>query len=100
MELKDLLNKLAIDGGTIVCSSECSEMEIAIAKSCNKMYVDNDGIGYVWRAKTTNEAKALPMLDVSQQSELLFEFNEWVANDRRSTTVKQLVDGFIKEKFK
>lgn len=48
-----------------------------------------------------NEAKAtLPINSVSQLGELLFEFNEWVANDRRSTTVKQLVDGFIKEKFK
>jgi hypothetical protein len=39
-------------------------------------------------------------LPIQRVSELLFEFNEWVANDRRSTTVKQLVDGFIKEKFK
>ena len=44
--------------------------------------------------------KNLDIQRVSQQSKLLFEFNEWVANDRRSTTVKQLVDGFIKEKFK
>jgi len=47
-----------------------------------------------------SEVENLDIQRVSQQSELLFEFNEWVANDRRSTTVKQLVDGFIKEKFK
>jgi len=52
------------------------------------------------KVDTDNKTKALNICDVSQLCELLFEFNEWVANDRRSTTVKQLVDGFIKEKFK
>jgi len=48
MELKQFL-RLLLKGGTIVCSSECTEFELNIAKACNRFFVDDEGFGYVYR---------------------------------------------------
>lgn len=45
------LARLATQGGVIVSSSECSEMEIADARARDDFYVDADGLGYVLRLK-------------------------------------------------
>lgn len=37
------------DGGAIVSSNECSELEISNARTTDRFYVDNDNCGYVWR---------------------------------------------------
>ena len=44
-----LLQRLVEDGGAIVGSRECSELEIACAQADGRMYVDDDGLGYVLR---------------------------------------------------
>lgn len=45
---RDVIEK----GGCIVCTEECSEMEIAIARSCNRMAVfEEDGCGIIRRTK-------------------------------------------------
>lgn len=47
--MEELLKKLAHEGGTIVSSSECSELEIAQAACCKRIYVTEGGLGYIWR---------------------------------------------------
>ncbi|MEI6870722.1 MAG: hypothetical protein WCL08_00430 [Verrucomicrobiota bacterium] len=49
MTLPQLLRQLVEQGGAIVLTSECSEMEIADARATGRMSVDDDGIGYVRR---------------------------------------------------
>lgn len=46
--VKQLLEKAAT-GGYIVSTGQCSTMEIAFARAENRMYVDEDGLGYIWR---------------------------------------------------
>jgi len=46
-----LLNQLITDGGAIVSSNECSEMEIANAKATGRFAVDAECYGYVRRTK-------------------------------------------------
>jgi hypothetical protein len=49
MTLKQILEQLVNEGGAIVTTNECSEMEIADAKATGRMTVDENGIGYVRR---------------------------------------------------
>jgi hypothetical protein len=49
MTLKQILEQLVKEGGAIVTSNECSEMEIADARATGRMTVDENGIGYVRR---------------------------------------------------
>lgn len=54
--VKDMLNLfelLAYEGGEIVCTSSLSPHEIAMANAQGRMVVRNDGIGFVWRRKST-----------------------------------------------
>lgn len=44
---RDVIDK----GGCIVCTEECSEMEIALANACHRMAVFEDGCGIVRRTK-------------------------------------------------
>jgi hypothetical protein len=45
----ELLKQLAREGGAIVTSAECSEMEITAARACGRFSVNDDGIGFVRR---------------------------------------------------
>lgn len=38
-------------GGALVSSGDCSEMEIAIAKTCGRFAARDDGMGFVRRPK-------------------------------------------------
>ena len=42
------LFQLLKSGGKIISSASCTELEIAEACSCNRMYVDKDGFGFVY----------------------------------------------------
>ena len=44
----EFLKKLK-NGGAIVCSGECSEIEIVDARLTDRFFVDEDGFGYVLR---------------------------------------------------
>ena len=46
-----LLGQLITDGGAIVSSNECSEMEIANAQATGRFAVDAESYGYVRRTK-------------------------------------------------
>lgn len=48
---KGLLDKLVREGGCIVSSGDCSELEIADARVRGDFYVDETGFGYVLRMK-------------------------------------------------
>lgn len=47
--MKELFEKLATDGGCIVCSGDCSIIEIAEARARGDFYIDENSIGYVRR---------------------------------------------------
>jgi hypothetical protein len=47
--MKHLLEKLKSEGGAIVTSDMCSEIEMAEARVTGRWWVDEDGIGYVLR---------------------------------------------------
>jgi hypothetical protein len=46
-----LIAQLSTEGGAIVCTSDCSIIEIADAQVTGRMFVDDDGIGFVRRTK-------------------------------------------------
>ncbi len=47
--MKELLEKLAKEGGCIVSSADCSMIEISNAQARGDMFVDESGLGYVRR---------------------------------------------------
>lgn len=47
--MKQLTNKLAIEGGCIVASADCDTIELADARARGDFTVDEGGIGYVRR---------------------------------------------------
>jgi len=46
-----LIDQLIREGGAIVSSAECSDMEIAVAQSVGRFSVDENGFGFVRRPK-------------------------------------------------
>ena len=48
--MEQLIERLK-NGGKIVCSSECSILQIAKARVCGRMYVDNYGFGFIYLAR-------------------------------------------------
>ena len=54
--IEGLLKKLATEGGKIVSSGDLTIQQIAEANACDRMYVDDLGLGYVWVEKSS-EAK-------------------------------------------
>lgn len=49
--MRKLFNLLIANGGKIVPSNECSDLEIAQARACGRMYVDKDGFGFIYFPK-------------------------------------------------
>jgi hypothetical protein len=47
--MQKLLDALVKERGAIVTSADCSEMELAFARSEDRFYVDDNGLGYVVR---------------------------------------------------
>lgn len=47
--LQELVTRLAVEGGCLVASADCSEIEIADARVRGDWYVDAEGFGYVRR---------------------------------------------------
>ena len=50
--IEDLINDLAVKGGAIVCTNECSEIEIANAMNTDRMVVNKEGLGFIRRTDT------------------------------------------------
>ena len=42
--IEDLINDLAVKGGAIVCTNECSGIEIANAMNTDRMVVDKEAL--------------------------------------------------------
>lgn len=55
-QLSDLLVDLTNDGGAIVCSSQCSELEISHARIQGRFAVTEEGLGFVRRPQQWLEA--------------------------------------------
>ena len=51
MTINQLIDQLVTDGGAIVSSGDCSEIEIANAKATGRFSVRDDGMGFVRRSK-------------------------------------------------
>lgn len=51
MTINQLIDQLVTDGGAIVSSGDCSEIEIANAKATGRFTVRDDGMGFVRRSK-------------------------------------------------
>lgn len=51
MTIKQLVDQLISDGGAIVSSNDCSEMEIAFASAHGRFATDAEGFGFVRRTK-------------------------------------------------
>lgn len=49
MTTQQLIDQLIKDGGAIVSSGDCSEMEIAVAQSVGRFASDENGFGFVRR---------------------------------------------------
>jgi len=47
--IEDLINDLAVKGGAIVCTNECSKIEIANAMNTDRMVVNKEGLGFIRR---------------------------------------------------
>jgi len=63
-----LIEQLVTEGGVIVCTGDCSEMEIAVAAACGRMAVNADSIGFVrrpkeWLAVAKKREEAHPNID-------------------------------------
>lgn len=53
--IADLIGRLS-SGGSLVCTGECSELEIAQARACNRMVVDPEtNLGYIYRPPIKEE---------------------------------------------
>lgn len=48
---EQLLDRLAAEGGCIVCSGSASEHEIANARMRGDFYIDGNGLGFILRRK-------------------------------------------------
>jgi hypothetical protein len=66
--MKNLLDKLKSIGGSIVCSSSCSQLELALASESGRFFVDEEGYGFVYRPPTIDKDKI-----VNEVAELYFE---------------------------
>lgn len=55
-EARNFLHRLKAERGAIVSSGDCSAIEIAEAQACRRFYVDEDGYGYVLRARVISAA--------------------------------------------
>jgi len=56
--LEDMLNAAAMCEGRIVATGDLTEMQITEARTDKRMYVDKDGIGFVflpWKIETKRD---------------------------------------------
>jgi hypothetical protein len=49
--IENLLELLAMHGGTIVSTSSLRPFDIEQARASNRMYVDSNSLGFVWLPK-------------------------------------------------
>lgn len=48
MTLEEFLQRLSEDGGHIVSTNELTVFEISTARAEERLFVDDNGYGYVW----------------------------------------------------
>jgi len=75
MTIDQLIQQLVTDGGAIVSSGECSEMEIANAQATGRFSVREDGMGFVRRTK---EWLALQL---AREKATSSEFEAWLKGE-------------------
>lgn len=55
MSEKEFIDLLGETRGAMVSSADCSEIEIAFARVCNRFFVNEQGFGFVIRPKKWRE---------------------------------------------
>ena len=60
-QIQAMLDRLGKEGGIIVSSHECSNLEIAQAQANNNFYVDDDMYGFVYVPHTIQQ-----IIDISK----------------------------------
>lgn len=85
--VKELLNLLSTYGGEIVCTAALDTDNIKQAQASNRMYVDDDGIGFVWMPKL----ERLP-----ETNEELKFFEKWFPLEMEVPEHLQNLDWFFK----
>jgi hypothetical protein len=70
--IETLLGYLAEHGGQIVSSSSLSPMWIEQARASNRMYVDENSLGYIW--EPVFETNGIPRFPISDKEIELFEW--------------------------
>lgn len=87
MTINQLIQQLVTDGGAIVSSGDCSEMEITNAQATGRFSVREDGMGFVlrskeWLALQLAREKAHPeALTLLEEAEDMFAGDENVPNE-------------------
>lgn len=74
--LTDLLELLALHGGQIVSTASLSPFDIEQARAGNRMYVDQNSLGYVWEPKIDK---------MPETEEEVKQFEKWFPFDRPDT---------------
>lgn len=87
--LTDLLELLMTKGGSIVCSASLPEYMVRQAQASDRMYVDKNGIGFVWEP----QMKLMPETD-----EELAEFEKWYPLEMELPDELKTLDWFYERK--
>lgn len=70
MTVSNLLDRMAAERGTLVCSGDCTIVEISEARADCRFAVMNDGIGFVYRPRVTTEESLRIIADAPITKEL------------------------------
>jgi hypothetical protein len=87
--IKELLELLAKHKGTILSTASLKSNEINQARASNRMYVDENSLGYVWMP----EFKKFP-----ETIEEVKQFEEWFPLDEELSDELKTLDWFHKLK--
>jgi len=86
---RDRMLSLVAEGGWLVSSSRCSQMEIAFARAEGRMFVDADGLGYVVRP-----AASFPSKTMSADATVLCDAIQAVVDARKAEYEAATEEGF------
>jgi hypothetical protein len=96
MAQQNELFELLKSGGKIVSSASCTELEIAQARSCDRMYVDKNGFGFVYFPSKVKQSNADPL--TAEQKKALIEGLQLYAKNNPTALVATMAQQTAVEK--
>jgi hypothetical protein len=101
MAQQNELFELLKSGGKIVSSASCTVLEIAEAMSCNRMYVDKDGFGFVYfPSKVKPSTETIHRRTTKEQTKKLQEGLQLYAKNNPTALVATMAQQTPKHKAK